>query len=120
MAVRHLVEVEEHHVVGRGVVQAGNEHRVCRQREALSGEPRAHLGIVEGGSSDACIHIAGVAAAGAAVEAGRVGIVGAFAAVSADEHQPRKVLHEAHVLERSGRQGRAGLGGNRLELRRDP
>ncbi len=69
-------------------------------------------GIVEGGGGEAGVDVAGVAAAGAAVERGGVGVVGAVAAVAADQDEAGEVLRQAHVAQRALRE-RGAIGGGR-------
>ena len=71
----------------------------------FSNRPSPHVGIVE----DACRHpgvgLAGVATAGAAIEARGVRVVGGGAAMAGEHDEPREVLGQRHAA-----QHRLGLG----------
>ncbi len=106
---RHGVGVEQLHLVGGGVVQRGQEVR------ALGNDPGPawpvldpHRRRVEQVGQRAGVDLAGLAAAGAAVQAGGVRVVGGLAAVAGQHHQRREVLRDPHRIEDAGRQTRGG------------
>lgn len=92
-------------------MKAGQEERLFRNHDPLVQEPFPDHGIVEDLGGGPCIGLAGVAAAGTAVETRAVGIVLRHAPVAAEEDQLGKAaLGQAHVPERTGGKRHPGLG----------
>ena len=60
------------------------------------GQPLSHFLIVRHHREDAGVGLAFVAAAGAAIQRGFVGIVVRGAAVGAEQDEPREVLRQSH------------------------
>ena len=112
--------VEEHDLVGRGVVQAGDEKGVGGYRDSVGRQAGADLGIVKGFGGDARVDVAGVTAAGTAVEGGAVGVVGALTAVAAKEHEAGEVFNETHVAQGPFGECCARLGRSGGEVGGDP
>ncbi len=99
------IRLIEGHRVGGGVVQARHEQGVGRDREAFLHEPRAQLPIVQQAGEKPSVHLARVAAAGAAVERARVRVIHDARTVPDEEHHPREAFRERH-----GAQHRLGDG----------
>ena len=100
MGRRKIFEIEEIDLVGGRVVLSGDEIGILRNRDAVLGQLFAYQGFVGHDRDHPRVGLAGVAAAGAAVEGGFKGIVLRAAAVAAKEHETGEVSRQAHDSER--------------------
>ena len=126
---RGVVHVEDLDFIGRGVVQAAEEPGVVGDVDAAAAQPDAHVRHVENGRGNACIRLAGMTAAGTAIETGGMGIVDGRAAVPGEQHQacewsvidiPRSTASAITTRCRSSNPVCAAADGARFNPRPDP
>ena len=96
MASRNEIAIQQAEFIGGGVVQTGDEAGGVWNVDPLRRQATPDRGVIQQPAQTPCAHFARLATAGAAVETGRVRIIGADAAVTGQENQRRKALGEAH------------------------
>jgi hypothetical protein len=88
--------VVDRDLVGRRVVEAGEEQGVVRDVDPAGPEAGADVRIVQDGGGDAGVGLARMAAAGAAVEAGGVRVVDGGAAMAHQQDEAREAAGQRH------------------------
>ena len=100
---------EQFDFVSRGVVQSGDEYGVGRNLQAAPRQGRTHGRVIEQVGEDARVEVAGLTAAGTAVESGSVRVVGALTAVADQGDDARLDPGQAHGAQHGLGQVRALL-----------
>src|SRR5262249_28047300 len=108
--------LEQDDLVGRRVVEGGNEQAGLWDLDSARGETRADLGIVQERSRGAGVHVARLATARATVDSRGVGVVLRLAPVSHEQHEAREALRETDRLEQAFGDLASLFGGERCSI----
>ena len=114
---RIMVLRVEGHRIGRRVVQCPEKKRVLGNHDAPRGQLLAYVRVIQQDGQQSRIDLARIAAAGAAMQGARVGVVDDVCAMAGENHESREILGERHgpqhALRRCVRVARSSGGSKR-------